>query len=141
VALNKLADLVDDSEGVQVALALGLAPRKQAVAAKDDAVAAGIVADCAAHHEAQLKAGALPGNPYQGVVELAVELVHFIETVGGGGERDAPVGMKVIDMREGKKAVQRSVDGGGHGIVAEGGDGVHGDHVVFGVDALVAPLQ
>ena len=44
VARDELADLVDDGEGVQVALALRLAPGEEAVAAQHDAVAAGIVA-------------------------------------------------------------------------------------------------
>ena len=44
VAMNELADLVDDGEGVQIALALRLAPGEEAVAAEHDAVAAGILA-------------------------------------------------------------------------------------------------
>jgi len=49
--------------------------------------------------------------------------------------------MKMIDVREGKKAVERRVNGGGYGIVAEGGDGVHGDHVVFVIDTFIAALE
>ena len=90
------------------------------MAAEDYAVAAGVVGDGLAHDEAKLKAGAQPGNPDQGVVELAVELVHLDEAVAGGGKCDAPVGMKVVDVREGQEAVQGRVDGGGDGVIAEG---------------------
>ena len=78
----------------------------------------GFSLDGALHHHGQLKAGALPGNPDQGVAELAIELVHLGFAVGGGGEGDAPVGMEVVDVGKGQKAVQRRVDGGGDGIVA-----------------------
>ena len=141
VALDELADLVDDGEGVQVALALGLAPGEKAVAAQDDAVAAGVFADCEAHRQAQFKAGTLPGKPDEGVVELAIEFFHFGLAVGGGGQSDAPVGVKMIDVGEGKKAVQRGVNGGGDRIRAEGAEGVHGDHAVFGVNAFVEAFE
>ena len=141
VARDELSDLVDDGEGVDVALALRLAPGEEAVAAEHDAVAAGIVADRLAHHQAELKAGALPGNPDQVMAELAVELLHFGLAVGGGGQGDAPVGVEMVDVGEGKKAVQRRVNGGGDGVVAEGAEGIHGHHVVFVIDALVAALE
>ena len=101
----------------------------------------GLSANGFAHHQAEFKAGALPGNPDERVVELAIELVHLGFAVGRGGERDAPVGMQMIDVREGKKAVQRRVDGGGDGVVAEGAQRIHRHHVVFGVDAFVAALE
>ena len=141
MAVNELTDLVDEGDGVEVALALGIAPGEETVAAENDAVAAGVVLDRFTHHEAEFKAGTLPGNPDEGVAEFSIELVHLIETVGGGGEGNAPVGMEMVDMLEGQKAVQRRVDGGGDRVVAEGGNGVHGDHVVFEVDAFVAALE
>ena len=49
VALDELPDLVDDGEGVHVALALRLAPGEEAMAAQHDAVAAGIFAHRLAH--------------------------------------------------------------------------------------------
>ena len=71
VAGDELAELVDDGDGVEVALALGVAPGEEAVAAEHDAVAAGGLRDDAAQHHAQLKAGALPGQPGELVAELA----------------------------------------------------------------------
>ena len=44
-------------------------------------------------------------------------------------------------MGEGKKAVQRRVDGGGHGIVAEGAQRIHGHHFVFSFGAFITALQ
>ena len=136
-----MADAVDDAEGVEVALALGLAPGEEAVAAEDDAVAAGVFTDNAAHHQAQLEAGTLPWKPDEGVTEGAVELLHFGFAVGGGGQSDTPVGVEMIDVGKGQEAVQRRVDGGGDGVAAEGAERIHGDHVVFGVDAFVAVLE
>ncbi len=138
---NELADLVDDGDGVEVALALGLAPGEEAVAAENNAIAAGVGAEGIAHHEAKFKAGALPRNPDQRVVELAIEFVHLRFAVGRGGESNAPVRMEMVDVREGKKAVQRRIDGRGDGVVAEGAHGIHRHHVVFGLDAFVAALE
>ena len=47
----------------------------------------------------------------------------------------------MVDVREGKKAVQRRVDGCGDRVVAEGAKRIHRHHVIFGVDALVAALE
>ncbi len=141
MTLDELADLVDDGEGVHVARPLRIAPGEESVAAEHDAVAAGVVGDGAAQHQAEFKAGALPGHPHQRVAECAVELFHLHFAVCRGSQRDAPVGMKVIDVREGKKAVQRRVDGGGDGVVAKGAQRVHRHHVVFGVHPLVAAFE
>ena len=111
------------------------------MSAEDDAVAAGVVADGLAHHEAQLEAGTLPGQPDEGVAEGAVELLHFGLAVGGCGQGDAPVGMEMIDVGKGQEAVQRGVNGGGDRVAAEGAERVQGDHVVFSVDAFIAVLE
>src|SRR3974390_920693 len=60
VAVDELAEAIDDRERVQVPLALRLAPGEEPGAAEDDAVAAGILLHGAAHHEAKLEAGPLP---------------------------------------------------------------------------------
>ena len=110
---------------------------EEAVTAENDAVAAGVVGDGPAHDETELEAGAQPWNPDERVVELAIKFVHLGEAVAGGGECDAPIGMKVIDMREGQEAVQRRIDGRGDGVVTEGAKGIHRNHVVFVIDSLV----
>ena len=111
------------------------------MAPKNDAIASGILSDGVAHHESQLKARPLPGNPDQRVIEFAVKLVHLCLAVCGCSESDAPVGVKMIHMWEGQKSMQWRIDGGGHRIVAEGTDGVHAHHVVFGVDTFIDPLE
>ena len=138
---DELADLIDEGDGVEIAFALRLSPGEQAMPAEHDAIASGVLLDGAPHHEAELKTGTLPGNPNQRVVEFAIELFHLDFAIGGGRKCDAPVGMKMIDVREGKEAVERRVDRGGNGIVAEGAQGIHGDHVIFRVDALVTALE
>src|SRR6185312_10225595 len=57
VLLDELTDLINDGDGVQVALALGVAPGEEAVAAKNNAVAAGVLLDRALEHHGQLKSG------------------------------------------------------------------------------------
>ena len=136
--LDELADLIDDGEGVQVALALRLAPGEQAVAAEHDAVAAGILADGAgASSWPSSKPGRCQGSQTSEWSNSRLNSSIFVFAVGRGGQRDAPVGMQMVDVREGKKAVQRRVDGGGDRVVAEGAERVHRHHVVFVVDALV----
>src|SRR5579863_9714532 len=98
MARNKLADLVNDGDGVQIALALGLSPGEEAVAAQHDAVTSRVFAYGVAHHQPKFKSRALPGNPDEGVVELAVEFLHLLFSVGGGGQGDAPVGMEVVNV-------------------------------------------
>ena len=61
VALDELADLVDEGDGVPVALWLRVTPGEEAVAAQDDAVASGSVLHDRAEHHPELEAGALPG--------------------------------------------------------------------------------
>ena len=134
---DELAELIDDGDGVEIALALGFAPGEEAVAAEHDAVAAGGFADDAAEHHAEFEAGALPGKPGELVAVLLVELVHLDFAVGGGGEGDAPVGVEMVDVGEGKIAVERGVDGGGDGIVAEGALGVEVDELVLVFDAAI----
>src|SRR5215469_13502381 len=112
MALEELAELVDDGDGVQVALALRVTPCEEAMAAKHDAVAAGRLGDDLAQHHAELKAGTLPGKPRELVTKLCVELIHALLAVGGGCQRDRPIRVQMIDVREGKETVQRRVDGG-----------------------------
>src|SRR5215469_13799219 len=141
MALDELADLIDDRDGVEVALALRVAPGKETMAAEDDAIAAGRLADDLAEHHAELKARALPGQPGELVAKLRVEFVHALLAVGRGREGDRPVRMQVIDVREGKKAVQRRVDGGRGGVVAEGDERIELDHRILFVDSAVLLLQ
>jgi hypothetical protein len=136
--LRELAELIDDGNGAEVALALRLAPGEEAVAAEDDPVATGCGGDRIAQHQGEFKAGTLPRHPHHLVPELLIELRHLFEAVGRGCQRDGPVRVQVIDVRKRKEAVQRCVDGGRDGIVAEGAERIHTDDLVLAGDALVA---
>ncbi len=75
------------------------------------------------------------------MVEFSIELFHFCFAIGRGGQCDAPVGMKMVDMRKWQKAMQRRIDRRGNRVIADGAERVHRHHVVFGVDSLVAALE
>ena len=141
MGVNELAQVVDHGDGVHVRLALGFAPGKESVSAEDDAVAAGVFAGSGAEHQAEFKAGPLPGNPDEPVAEFAVELLHLLFAVRGGGQGDGPVGMQMVDVAEGQEAVQGRVNGGGNGVQSEGAEGIEIDHGVFFSDAAVARLE
>src|SRR6202034_3410132 len=83
------------------------------------------------------KAGPLPGKPNQPVPELLIERIHLFFAVRGGGESNAPVGMKMIYVREGKKCMQRCIDRGSYRIVAERTERIQAHHLVFQFDATV----
>ena len=141
MALDELADLIDDGDGIEIRLALGVSPGKKAVAAEHNSIAAGHSFHCALHHHGKLKARTLPRDPHHLVAELVIELVHLFLAVGRSSECDAPVRMKMIHVREGKKSMQRGVDRSSNGIVAEGAKRIHADHLVFQFDAAINPGQ
>ena len=138
VLLDELPHLIDGRDAADVALPLGLAPGEQAVAAEDDAVAAGVVLDRLAQHQRQLESRALPRHPDDLAAVLLVELLEPGLAVGAGRERDRPVGMQVIDVRKGQERVQRRVDRGGDAVLAERAQRVEADHLVFERFAAIA---
>ena len=80
------------------------------MAAEHYAIAAGDLLHRAFKHHGKLKARPLPGNPHQFVTELLVELIHLFLTICRGSERDAPVRVEMIYVREGEKSMQCGVD-------------------------------
>ena len=141
VLLNKLPQLIDDGDGVEIALALFITPGKQTVPAKNNPIARGILLHRLAQHHAQLKARALPGQPDQLACEAGIKFGQLFMTVGGGGQRDSPIRMKVVNMRKGQKSVQWRIDRGGHAVLAEGAERIHLHHLVFMRHAAVAAGQ
>src|SRR6185437_13956284 len=67
-----------------------------------------------------------------------VELVEFVLAVRAGGERDAPIGVQVIDVIEGQVGVEGRVNGGGDAVLAEGAERIEADHFVFMLLATIA---
>ncbi len=139
--LDELAHLVDGLDAADVALALRVAPGEQAVAAEDDAVAAGIVLDRLAQHQRQLEPRPLPWHPDDLAAVLLVELLEPGLAVGARRQRDGPVGMQMIDVIEGQERVERRVDRGGHAVLAEGEQRVEAHHLVLELLAAVARDQ
>ena len=141
VPLDELAKLVDDRDGVQVALALRLSPRKQAMPAEHDAIAPRRLLDDLPQHHAKLETRPLPRQPRQLVAELLVELLHLDLAVRRGSQRDAPVRMQMVHMRKGQKPMQRGIDRSRNRVVVERAHRVQVDHLVFKFDALVRLLK
>ena len=113
------------------------------VTTEDDAVATGMLRDGLAQHQPELKAGSLPGQPHEPVLEVAVELVHPLLAVRGRRQRDPPVGVQVVDMGKGKEAVQRGIDGAGRWVERKDTVAEHIHHLIFNLRfsaALVSPV-
>lgn len=108
---------------------------------QDDAITAGRRLHGVAHPHRQLKPGPLPGQPDQPVAEALVEIGQDLRSVGGGCQRDTPVGMEVIDVRERQEAMQRRVDRGGHGVLTESAERIQLHHLVLERGAAVALAQ
>src|SRR5690349_7303886 len=103
---DELPKLIDGSNAVQIALALRVAPREQAMSAKYDPIAVRVFGHRLLQHQAQFKSRSLPGQPYHVASESLVELSHFLFAVGACCQRYGPIGMQVVHVRKGKKAVQ-----------------------------------
>src|SRR5215471_21669551 len=97
---NELSELIDDGDGVLIAFARCRAPGEQPVAAQNDSVAARVQSHRLLQHHGQLKARPLPRQPDQPVCELAVKLLDLRGAVCRRSQRDSPVGMEMIDVRE-----------------------------------------
>ena len=107
---------IDDLDGRLVGAALAVAPGEQAMLAEHDAARTGVVGDEAFQPQAELEAGAAPGQP----ADLAVpDGTGQRLARGRGGDRDHGIGMDVVDVGIGHQAVQRRVDAGGTRIIAE----------------------
>jgi hypothetical protein len=75
------------------------------------------------------------------MAEALVELAELVAGVGGRRDRDAPVGMEMIDVGERQEAVQRRVDRRGDGVLAERAQRIELDDLVFQRRAAVAAAQ
>src|SRR5690348_6492719 len=78
---DELPKLVDDRDGVQVRLAMCVAPSKEAMAAEYDAIALWVVLHRAAQHHGEFEAGALPRDPDHAVTKAVIELFHLLQAV------------------------------------------------------------
>src|SRR5690606_13826464 len=100
----------DDVEGVALALLARVAPGGDAVAAEDAADRPGVGGLDGGDVEAELEAGPPPRHPHHPVAE---DPPGQLGAVGGGGDRDAGVGVQVVHVGGVDQGVHGGVDGGG----------------------------
>ena len=141
VLVDKLAHFVDGADAVQIALALSLAPGEQAMAAQQNAFRTRVLPDGIFEHESQFEAGTLPRQPNDLTVELAVELVELALSVGTCGQRNGPVGMKVVDVVIGDERMEGCVNGCRYPILAECRQRVVTHHFVLVLFAAIKLFQ
>jgi hypothetical protein len=84
--------------------------------------------------QAELEARPAPRHPDHAVAEA---LAGQRLAVGGGGQRDAGVGVQVVDVRSGDQAVHGGVDGRRRAAAAVQAEVEGGDHLVLALDARV----
>jgi hypothetical protein len=138
---NKLPQLVDDADCVLVAFLLRISPGEQAVTSQHDAVAVWTLLHRAPQHHGQFESRALPRHPDEMVVKPAIELFHLFPPVGGSSQRYAPVWMQMIDVWEGEKPVEGSVNRSRNTVFAEGAQRIHVHHLIFVLGASIFVLQ
>jgi hypothetical protein len=141
VLLDELPHLIDGLDAVQITLALRRTPREEAVAAQDDAVAARMFLDRLAQHQRQLESRPLPRDPDHAPAVLAIEFLQLLLAIRARRQRDRPVGVQMIDVRERQERVQRRVNRSGHPVLAERAERVEADHLVLVRLAAVARDQ
>ena len=125
---------LDDPERVRLGLLRRVAPRGDAVPAEDAADRVGVRCLDRGDVEPELEAGATPRHPD----DLAAEdLLRELRAVLGRRDRDARVGMQVVDVRGIHEAVHRGVDRRGCAALAVQAVVERGDHLVLAVEARV----
>ena len=115
-------------------LLAGVAPRGDAVAAEDAADRLRVLLLDRGDVEAELEAGPAPRHPHD---LLAEDLLGQRLAVGGGRDRDAGVGVQVVDVRGVHEPVHRGVDRRRRAALAVQAVVERRDHLVLALDARV----
>ena len=124
----------DDLQRVGLALLAGLAPGGDAVAAEDAADRLRVLLRDRGDVQAELEARPAPRHPDDAVAEaLAGQLL----AVGRRRQRDARVGVQVVDVRGPDQPVHRGVDRRRGAAAAVQAEVERGDHLVLALDARV----
>ncbi len=97
-------------------------------------IARGFSALIACDVQPELEARTAPGHPDDRVAE---DRAGERGAVGGGGDRDARIGVQVVDVGGIHERVHRRVDRGGGAALAVEAVVERGDHLVLAVDAGV----
>ena len=91
----ELAKLINDGDGVQVAFALGMAPREETVSAEHHTVTTRRFGRSLSDHHSQFKAWTLPRQPCELVAEFPVEFLRLLLAIGRSCKRNSPVWMQM----------------------------------------------
>ena len=102
---DKFAHLIDGVNAVEIAVALRHSPSEQAVATENKAFCFRTFSYGLLNQERQFKARALPGNPHDVATEFSIKLSQLPVAIGTCRQGDGPVGMKMIDVQEGKEGM------------------------------------
>ena len=129
---------VDDAQRGLVAAAGLVAPGEEAVAFQHDALGARVLGGEARQHEAELEAGAAPGQPAD---LLAVDAPREGPAVARRRDGDHGVGVHVVDVPVGQVGVERRVDRGGARVQREGAVGQVAHHLVLVLGPAVDVAQ
>src|SRR5664279_5249284 len=108
------------------------------MATQDDAITFGILLNCLFEQYAQFETGALPRKPDEGVAKTLIKLKHLVVTIGSRGQRYPPIRVKVVDMCERQKSMQRCVNRRRDTIPSETTQWIHLDHFVFVFGTAIA---
>ncbi len=84
--------------------------------------------------EAELEAGSSPRHPHDTVTEA---FSGVLLAIGRGRERDARVGVQMVDVCLGDKAVHCGVDGWGSAAETVAAVVERSDHLIFALDPWV----
>ena len=122
----------DDLERARLALVGGVAPGRDAVAAEDRPDRLGVRAPDLGHVQSELEARPAPADPGDPVAEAAA---GQLLAVGGGRQRDARIGMEVVDVVGIDEAVHRGVDRRRRAAPPVQAEVERGDHLVLALDA------
>ena len=128
----------DDLQRARLALLARVSPGGDAVAAEDHADRARVRLLDRGDVQAELEARAPPGHPGDPAAEA---LGGQLLTVGRGRERDARVGVQVIDVRGLDQAVHGGVDGRRGAALAERAEVERGDHLILALHPRVDASQ
>src|SRR5215467_2058869 len=129
--IDENAELINGLNAVSITFILRRSPGKQAVTAEDNTLRPRAFVHRVRNKQGEFESRTLPWKPEQLTLKLLVKLIEFLEAIGAGCKRDAPVRMKMIDMWERQKRVQRSVDRSWCPGRAESCQWIKSDHLVF----------
>ena len=124
----------DDLERAGLARLRGVAPGRDPVATEDGPDRLGMPALELGDVEAQLEPGTAPVDPRDAIAEAALGQRR---PIGGRGQRDAQIGVEVVDVRGVDEAVHRRVDRRRGAAAAVEAEVERADHLVLALDPRI----